>query len=161
MSMTIKILTALSALLAALAGGAIINNGVPLIEPPGLARRLAIYLTSNSARTHADHELPELRTRVYPLPPERALELVTRAANGAGWRIADLDDDRNRLHAVVITPWFRFQDDVRITLEKAGNNATAVQVTSQSRIGRADFGANIAHVMELHRGLDALANTAS
>lgn len=161
MSLTIKILAALFAFVTALAGGAIIANGVPLTEPPGPARRLAIYLTSNSARTHADHELPELRTRVYPLPPERALELVTRAANGAGWRIADLDDERNRLHAVVTTPWFRFQDDVRITLQKAGNNATAVQVTSQSRIGRADFGANIAHIMTLHRRLDALANTAS
>lgn len=139
-----------------LSGGAIIRNGVPLAEPPGPAKRLIIYLTRNTASTRDGHEFPELRPRTYGLSPERTLELATKAAAEAGWDPVDVDAGGHALHAVVTTPWLRFKDDVRATVRAAPGGGTLVEIESRSRIGRADYGANIAHIIELYRRLDAL-----
>lgn len=152
-----KIIAILMALAVALTGGAIAANRVPLTDPPGLVKRLVTYLTRNTARTSAGHELPELRTRVYALPPDRAFDLTLRAVENAGWRVVDGNPGRDEIHAVVATPWLRFRDDVKISLTEAPGGGTRVQVDSRSRVGRADFGANIAHVMELYGRLDTLA----
>jgi uncharacterized protein (DUF1499 family) len=156
MGSSLKIIAVLIAFAVALTGGAIAANRVPLTDPPGLVQRLVTYLTRNTARTSPDHELPELRTRVYALPPDRALDLTLRAVENAGWRVVDAKPGSNEIHAVVATPWLRFRDDVNITLTEAPGGGTRVQVESQSRVGRADFGANIAHVMELYRRVDAI-----
>lgn len=154
-------ITTIAALLIALAvvlsGGAIVRNGVPLAEPPGPVKRLVIYLTRNTARTRAGHELPELRSRTYRLPLEQALELAARAAVDAGWDLVEVDAGRNSLHAVVTTPWLRFKDDVHATASEAPGGGTLVEIESRSRVGRADYGANIAHIIELYRRLDAQA----
>lgn len=144
------------ALAVVLSVGAIIRNGVPLAEPPGPAKRLIIYLTRNTASTRDGHELPELRPRTYGLPPERTLELAKKAAAEAGWDPVDVDTGRHTLHAVVTTPWLRFKDDVRATARAAPGGGTLLKIDSRSRLGRADYGANIAHIIELHRRLDAL-----
>ena len=156
MSTALKIVAALIVLAVALMGGAIVKNKVPLAEPPGLFKRLKIYLTSNSARTRAGHELPELRSRTYPLPADRLLPLAAQAVEDAGWRIEGKNAGRHRLHAVATTEWLGFKDDLRIALEAAPHGSTLVTIQSRSRIGRADFGANIAHIVALHRRLDAL-----
>lgn len=157
MSMLLKIVSLTIVFAAVLAGGAVVKNQVPLTDPPGLVKRLAIYLTRNSAHTRADHELPELRSRAYALPPERVFELAVQAATEAGWRIVDRDAGRRALRAVASTPWLRFKDDIHIELGQGPDGGTAVAIESRSRVGRADFGANIAHIIELHRRLDALA----
>lgn len=144
------------ALGALLMGGAIVKNRVPLTEPPGLVKRLTSYLTRNAARTRAGHEFPELRSRSYDLPAHRVLALTVRAARRAGWTVAGVDADRRGMDAVVVTRWLRFRDDVRVTLRETGGGGTLVEVESRSRLGRADYGANIAHIIELHRRLDEL-----
>ena len=159
MSTAVKIVAALIVLGVALMGGAIVKNKVPLTEPPGLVKRLMIYLTGNSARTRADHELPELRPRTYPLPADRLLGLTAQAAKEAGWRVAGMDAERHELHAIVTTDWLRFKDDVYVALESAPRHGTIVKIVSRSRVGRADFGANIAHIRALHRRLDALVDS--
>lgn len=157
MSMLLKIVSLTIVFAAVLAGGAVVKNQVPLTDPPGLVKRLAIYLTRNSARTRADHELPELRSRAYALPPQRVFELAVQAAQDAGWRIVDRDAGGRNLRVVASTPWLRFKDDIHIALGEAPEGGTATAIESRSRVGRADFGANIAHIIELHRRLDALA----
>lgn len=154
-----KIIAVLMAFAVALTGGAIAGNRVPLTEPPGLVKRLVTYLTRNTARTSRDHELPELRTRVYDLPTDRAFDLTLRAVENAGWRVVDGNPDRNEINAVVATPLLRFKDDINIGLTEGPRGSTWVQVESRSRVGRADFGANIAHIMELYGRLDSLART--
>lgn len=157
MRLSLKIIAIVMALAVALAGGAIAGNRVPLTEPPGLLKRLVTYLTRNTARTSPDHELPELRTRVYALPPDRAFDLTLRAVENAGWHVDDGNPGGSEIHAVVATPWLRFRDDVHITLTEAPGGGTRVQVESRSRVGRADFGANIGHIMELYGRVGALA----
>lgn len=159
MRSSLKIIVVVMGLAVALACGAIAGNRVPLTEPPGLVKRLVTYLTRNTARTSPDPALPELRTRDYALPPDRAFDLTLRAVENAGWRVVDANPGRHEIHAVVATPWLRFRDDVHITLTKASGGGTRVQVESRSRVGRADFGANIGHIMELYGRMDTLART--
>lgn len=156
MRMTAKIIVLLILLAALLTGGAVVKNRVPLTEPPGLMKRLTIYLTRNTARTQPDHELPELRTRAYDLPADRLLALTAQAAADAGWQLANRDAGSRRIDAVVTTPWLRFKDDVRVSLHETSGDRTLAEIQSRSRIGRADYGANIAHIIELYRRLDAL-----
>lgn len=157
MSMVLKILCSATVLAAALAVGAVVKNQVPLTDPPGLVKRLTVYLTRNSAHTGPGHPLPELRSRVYALPADRVFELAVQAAEDAGWCIVDRDAAGRGLRAVVSTPWLGFKDDVQVTLGESPERGTGVEVESRSRVGRADFGANIAHIVELYRRLDALA----
>lgn len=160
MRMFAKIVAVLAALAVMLAAAAMAGNKVPLKKPPGPVKRLLIYLTRNSARTRPGHELAELRSRSYEQPPDRVFEYARRAALDLGWEIKDLDSGRHGIHAVVTTPLLRFRDDVRVTLT-AAENGTRVDVASQSRIGRADYGANIAHVVDLYRRLDSLTGSLS
>lgn len=156
MTKTLMIAAVLIVLALALTGGAIVKNKVPLSEPPGLVKRLKIYLSRNTARTGADPGLPELRSRRIDLPRDRVLELIERAVEDAGWRLIDVDPAGYRLHAVVTTPWLGFRDDMQVSLEAGTAGGTIVEITSRSRVGRADFGANLSHIIELHRRLDAL-----
>lgn len=155
MMVLVKALLAALILVVVLGAGAIIKNGVPLTEPPGLVHRLIVYLSRNSARTTPDHELPELRTRSYPMAVDRVLPAAEGAVEELGWRLENIDRDAARLDAVVTTPWLRFKDDVRIRLERAPAGGTRVQVASRSRVGRADFGANISHIIGYYEALGA------
>lgn len=156
MTKTLTIAAVLIVLALALTGGTIIKNKVPLTEPPGLVKRLKIYLSRNAARTGADPDLPELRSRRVDLPRGRVLGLIERAVEDAGWRPVDVDAGQHKLHAVVTTPWLGFEDDVQVSLEAGTEGGTIVDIASRSRVGRADFGANLSHIIELHRRLDAL-----
>lgn len=151
----LKIACALVALLVILAGGAVLKNKVPLRDPPGVARRLLVYLTTNSAQTRSGHEFPELRPRTYPEPRKQMFERVKQAAAGLGWTVEGADPGAYTIHAVVATPWLGFKDDVRIALEESPGHGTTVQIASRSRVGRADYGANLGHVMELEEALGA------
>lgn len=155
--MILKIVSLAIVLVVALAGGTVVKNQVPLTDPPGLVKRLVTYLTRNAARTRPGHELPELRSRAYDLPVDRVFALTAQAAESAGWNIVDMNAGERELHAVAATPWLRFKDDIHIALRGRPEGGTIVEIESRSRVGRADFGANIAHIIELHHRLDALA----
>lgn len=148
-----KIIIAGVALAAVTAGGAIVRSKVPLREPPGPGKRLVTYLSKNHAQTRPDHEFPELRSRTYPMPAEELFKTVTDAVADLGWESVDRDSTRRKIHAVVTTPWLGFKDDVEIVLEASGENATMLQISSRSRVGRADYGANIGHITRLQNAL--------
>lgn len=151
--MLAKISFSLLAFLVLLAGGAVLKNKVPLLEPPGPVKRLRVYLSTHRVETRVDHEFPELRTRTYALPPAEMFERVRKAVDLLGWETAAADERAYTIHAVVATPWLGFKDDVRIRLEQSPDEATAVHISSQSRVGSADFGANVAHVLALDGAL--------
>lgn len=153
--MLVKIVLALLVLLVAVSGAAIIRNGVPIVASPGPGQRMLTYLSKNTAATHAEHGWPELRTRAYAFPADELLGRVVRAAGDLGWKIEEKDTSSGELHAVVSTPWLGFKDDVHVTLEEKSDNLTALQITSRSRIGRADYGANVGHIIALHEALEA------
>jgi uncharacterized protein (DUF1499 family) len=151
--MLIKTLLALLVVVVILAGGAIAGNKVPLRQLPGPLARLMVYLSRNSAETRPDHVFPELRTRSYAMSRVQMLERIKAAIVELGWEIQTDEGDRYSVHAVVSTPLLQFKDDVYVTLREAANDRTAVHIASRSRVGRADFGANIGHIMALDEAL--------
>jgi len=156
MRMLVKIVLVLVLLAVAMSGVAIVRNGVPLVEKPGLGKRLLVYLSRNTAETRPDHDWPELRTRMYPLTADELLDRAERTVERLGWKVVEKDESGRTLHAVVATPWLRFKDDVVIRLEDRADQGAALDVTSKSRIGRADYGANVSHVIELYRALESV-----
>lgn len=153
MRMLFKIILALVVLAVAASSAAIVRNGVPLVEKPGPGKRLLTYLSRNTAETRVDHEWPELRTRAYPDSVDGLFNRAEKAVARLGWEVAERDAAARRLHAVVSTPWLRFKDDIIITVDQGTDRTSRLNVSSKSRFGRADYGANAGHIIALHEAL--------
>lgn len=151
--------TAALLLLAAigLAAGALYLNHLPWDQPPGFRTRLQVYLTCHSAQTSRSSLYPELRPHRYPLPPQKVESLVRDAVRGLGWTVSMENAGRHMIGATVTTPLLRFKDDVTITVSR-DDGGSLVQARSESRVGKADFGANTRHIMDFYAALDAIAS---
>lgn len=150
-------LTILAACIAVtLIAGGLLFNRLPWTEPPGVAARVRVYLTTNVAQTSETALFPELRPRTYPLPPGQMLTRMRDAAHALGWQIVAENAGRGMLGAVVTTPLMRFKDDVTATV-KPENSGSVVYVHSQSRVGKGDLGANTRHVLDFYDALDQVA----
>lgn len=136
----------------ALAGGALARNRAALRPPPGPWRRLRLYLTRNVAVTGDDAPLPELRPRRLEGAAEELYAALREAMGDLGWTIGYENPSQLELAAVVTTPLFRFRDDVKVKLVPDGGH-WRLFVRSASRVGRADFGANRRHILDLYAAL--------
>lgn len=139
------------ALLLALALGVVTiwRNGVSFTAPPGFWTRIAIYSMRNTAETKPRHVLPELRPQQYAATAEELFEHAQAAILSLGWRIVAFDPATRRLHAVVTTPLLRFKDDFHVTVTPE----SSLEIRSSSRVGRADYGANLGHVLAFKHAL--------
>ena len=128
------------------------NNAV-LFDPPGFSKRLAVYLTKNTAQTKPEHNFAELTTPVFPVTPDALYLAVVDSAIGLGWSVLDTNDVDWTLELMVETHFLLFKDDVKVELSpqgcREGITNTALEITSSSRIGSVDFGANADHVQQL------------
>ena len=150
-----KFLLWLLLLALALAFATIWLNRVPVTADPGWAKRLFVYLTRNEAATSDEHEFPELRPREYPLPAAELFDAVRQTVVALGWQIKSFDPAERELHAVVSTALLDFKDDLRIRIDGAnGEKRSRLSARSVSRVGRADFGANLGHILVLQRALE-------
>jgi hypothetical protein len=112
---------------------------------------------------------PDLRTLVIPRSAEEVYEVILdlmRGRRGLGWRIAAEDAPQARpapgkpglIEATDRTLILGFTDDIAIRV--AGNdNEARVDIRSQSRYGRHDFGANAARIRRFVRELSARLDT--
>lgn len=134
------------------------KNNAPLLDPPGLKKRLAVYLTTNTARTSDDHSFPELRTPVFEVGPDELYIAVKDAAIDLSWSIIDSNDVEWRLDMAAKSHFLLFVDDVRVEIEplacKEGEIKTALHIHSHSRIGNADFAANADHIQRLVKAVN-------
>ena len=140
----------------ALVGG-LLANRVPLFDPPGVAERLAAYLTTNVAETSPAPRFPELAEPRFDVPPERLFAATGAAIDALGWeRTPSAGAGEHR--AVVTTRLWRFRDDVLVRAEPAGEGGSRLAIRSSSRVGRGDLGANARHILDLvsqvRRGLN-------
>ncbi len=119
---------------------------------PQFPRRIATALQTNIAETSPTPEFPELRTRVYKAPLEKVMEAVKAviAARPATWTLVS-SDTSGHVHATkkVLT----FTDDVFVFLQTLPEG-TRMDVRSQSRVGKGDFGENRRHVATLLSDVD-------
>lgn len=136
----------------------LLNNQARLLTEPGVAQRLKVYFTQNSAHTEAQHRFPELRSVEFQASAERLYRTVQISMIELGWSLTAAEEDssagRYLLYGVVTTPVFRFQDDVtvRVHTQTCRQNMlySVLDIESTSRLGRADLAANAGHIQKLY-----------
>lgn len=155
-----KILAAIFIILFAYCGislATIIKNGVSLNDQPGIIARLKIFLTTHRAETAYDASFKELKTPVYKNTSDEAIIAIKQAAKKMGWTIAENSHSTpTELHYVVTTALLKFKDDISISTESNNEGQVSINIQSESRVGTADFGANLRHITELINELDEI-----
>ena len=112
-------------------------------------------LTTNRAWTSPDSPDPRLRGRVYPFPFARVWDAAQEIARGwRGWTVTASDPGRGELAVEARTVLWRFVDDVHVRISLDGNGMTRVDLTSQSRVGKADLGVNARRIARFLHALD-------
>jgi hypothetical protein len=154
MRMWVVIILVLLLLPIGLLAGALVMNRAPLFAPPGLMTRLGVYLGKNVAETCLASVFPELRSRTCAAPPAELFDAALAAVERLGWEVRGADRNALRIEAVVITPLWRFRDDVLIRALAHGAGSR-LEVRSSSRVGRGDLAANTRHILDLHAALSA------
>ena len=158
MKILIKIVLVTVGVVALLVVATLLKNQARLLDQPGLKKRLAIYLTTNIAKTEDDHTFPELRTPIFSSGPDELYIAVKDAAIDLGWAISDSNDVEWRLHLVAKTHFLLFMDDVQVEIQplgcRDGITSTALHLQSRSRVGKADFAANAGHIQRLVKAVD-------
>ena len=125
------------------------RNDAHLFEAPGFGKRLVVYLTTNAAATADDHAFAELRTPTFNMTADKLYQRVLNAASKSGWTIAANDRDNQNANFFVRSPMFLFEDDVFVQVQFIDMNHSTLYISSNSRIGRADFAANNGNIQTL------------
>ncbi len=128
---------------------AVMLNKVPVFDPPGWKTRLKIYLSTNSAEMGPNNPLPELRPPRYPVSVAQLFDSAREAAIELDWDIVTIDHAQMSLDVIISTPLLGFKDDMKIRAKEAENGESSLHASSRSRTGRADFGANLGHILRL------------
>lgn len=153
MKIVVNLLIILLILGVALSSGAVLLNNVPVLDPPGWKTRLIIYLSKNSAETDPDSLLPELRPELYSVSVEQLFDLIREAAIELDWHIKSIDHAQMSMEVIASTSLLGFKDDMTIRVMAEASDKSSLYASSQSRIGRADYGANLGHILKLKRAV--------
>lgn len=147
----LKVLVALPVIGILFAILLIIRNDAPLSARPGLRRRLKRYLNQQRAETSNNSDCPELYTPVYLETPDALFEIVVKAVEKLGWKLRLQDNSNRRIEATITAPVLRLKDEISIQISPEAHDMSSLQIVSasRSRLGSADFGANIRHIMDL------------
>jgi len=129
----------------------IIKNGTSITDNPGTLSRLKTFLSSNTASTAPNHDYPELITREYVLSKKELEDKVIEVAKKLDYSLETQSGDE--IHLIVTTKLVKYKDDVKVTITDSEKGST-LNMSSQSRKGRADFGANIANITRLIKAID-------
>lgn len=150
----IKIIVLVIIFIAGITFYTLYRNGANLLQSPGLSERLQIYLTTNTAKTAADHKFKELRTPQFNIGAEELYKRVLKAAVDLGWEVLAHDSDNQNANFVVYSAMFLFEDDVFVQVEFLDLQHSSLFIRSSSRKGRADLAANAGHIQMLIQKLN-------
>ena len=113
-------------------------------------------LIRNVAETRPNANDPRLRTRLYPLSLETVWGAVVRLVDAQeGWTVRDCRPDSGLIEVEARTRLLRFTDDVTIRVRPGSGRRIAVDLTSRSRLGKADLGTNARRIGRFLDALDA------
>ena len=149
MNLVAKLLLILVFLALGLSSAALFLNRVPILDPPGWKTRLLLYMSKNSAETDYNSPLPELHPQLYPLSAQQLFDITRASVIELDWQVKSLNPSQFSINAIVITPLLGFKDDVTIRVVEDKSSNSTLHIRSESRIGRADYGANLSHVLKL------------
>ncbi len=122
-----------------------------------------VFYPDNIAQTLPDGGAKGLKSRFYRTDITAATKAVsdvitTRSTYGSQWKLVGKTDGDDELPSKVKAevPVIVFTDDLEVTIkhtEKVGE--VQIDVLSQSRVGKSDFGENARHVRQFLEALDA------
>ncbi|HUI18521.1 MAG TPA: DUF1499 domain-containing protein [Alphaproteobacteria bacterium] len=94
----------------------------------------------------AQHDgYPEIVPLHLAAPPAEVFKAALATATDAGWDVVAAVPAEGRIEATATTFWYGFKDDVVIRIAAEGQG-TKVDMRSESRVGRSDFGVNARRV---------------
>ena len=112
-------------------------------------------LTHNRAFTDDEASDPRLRPREYAVPFVTVWEAALSIAGGTrGWTVTASDPRAGEIVAEARTRMWKFVDDVWIRISLDDDGQTRVDVTSASRVGKADLGTNARRIARFLHDLD-------
>lgn len=135
----------------------ILKQGVSLTDAPGLKARLGDFFRYNTVETSDNHRYPELLTPDYATSSEQLKEAILESISNLGWELQE--DNGDKLHVIISSAMVNFKDDMHIQLIADGADKTKLKIRSSSRVGRADFAANLSHVVKLKKQLEQRLST--
>jgi hypothetical protein len=113
-------------------------------------------LTHNRAYTREDAPDPRLRGRTYSVPFVVVWDAAMELAGGGlrGWSVTASDPRAGEIVAEARTTLWKFTDDIWIRISLDEDAQTRVDLTSASRVGRADLGTNARRIARFLHALD-------
>ena len=82
--------------------------------------------------------------------PEQAFARALAVAAEMGWEVAGADAAALRFEATDYSMWFRFADDVVVTIAPS-ESGSRIDLRSVSRVGRSDLGVNAKRIMTFQK----------
>ncbi len=125
------------------------QNDSNLFQEPGITKRLAVFLSTNTSFTADDHPFEELRTPVFTANAERLYDRVIFAASELGWDIVATDSDNQNANMVARTRLFLFEDDIFVQVKLVDMDHSSLYIRSSSRKGSVDFASNSGNIQAL------------
>ncbi len=119
------------------------------------------FYPDNIAETSIGGGGKNLKTRTYKTDFDSSIEIVrkiipTLSTYGAKWKNVDFKDadslTKAKIYAEVSV--VVFTDDLQVEIKKIDEKSVQIDVRSQSRVGKSDFGENARHVRKLLNALD-------
>ena len=124
----------------------------PQFLPDVVALRTAAHATNSTVYGGAKvaalqkKAYPYIRPMLFKLPASEVFAAALRTVKGMGWKLDSAHPHLGIIEASSTTFWFGFTDDIVIRIE-AKTDGSRLDIRSESRIGKSDFGRNAARIM--------------
>lgn len=116
------------------------------------------FFPDNIAETAPDGGTKDLTTRIYKTDLANAAKITaevipTLSSWGSNWKLTEnkIENDTAIIKSEV--PVVMFTDDLEVKIKQT-ENGVSVDVRSNSRVGKSDFGENRRHVVQILEALD-------
>jgi Uncharacterized protein conserved in bacteria len=84
---------------------------------------------------------PDIKTLTLNMSADKAFSKALNVAENMGWDIVAAEPKEGRIEATATTFWMGFKDDIVIRI-KAHDQMSNIDIRSESRVGKSDFGTN-------------------
>jgi uncharacterized protein (DUF1499 family) len=84
---------------------------------------------------------PDIKTLALDMATDKAFSKALDIAKNMSWEIVAAEPKEGRIEATATTFWMGYKDDIVIRI-KAYDKMSNVDIRSESRVGKSDFGVN-------------------
>jgi uncharacterized protein (DUF1499 family) len=84
---------------------------------------------------------PDIKTLALDMATDKAFSKALDIAKNMSWEIVAAEPKEGRIEATATTFWMGYKDDIVIRI-KAHDKMSNVDIRSESRVGKSDFGVN-------------------